>query len=210
MALSSTQPAVPAFLKGPRGPVPYIAMWSAEQHPPVRVRQTPSGIRYADETLLDRDANGVLWTRVASRRGEGEPYYKKVHPLRQRKAMRKLLCQVCAGPADHNDHGTLWLLYDRRGEWPNWPEGVHYTQPPLCLRCARISVKTCPWLKPGFVAIRSHSHVIGVAGVLYRAGRLLPQPTANEDTVTYDDPAIRWVQATQLVRELYECTFVEL
>jgi hypothetical protein len=203
--------SVPQSLrKGPRGPVPYIAMWSAEKLPVAQVLQTRSGIHYADESLLDRDADGVLWTRADSRRGEGEPYYKKVHPLRQRKAMRRLLCQVCAGRADHTEQGSLWVLPDCQGDWPNWPEGMHYTQPPLCVRCARISVKACPWLKPGFVAVRAQSRVIGVTGVVYRAGIILPEPTDDDDTVPYADPAIRWVQATQLVRELYGCTVVEL
>src|SRR5438270_10139290 len=94
------------LLKGPSGPVPYIAMWSAEKLPPARLLQTRSGVHYADESMLDRDSDGVLWTRAGSRRGEGEPYYKKVHPLRQRKAMRQLLCQVCAEPADHNTKGV--------------------------------------------------------------------------------------------------------
>jgi hypothetical protein len=83
--------------------------------------------------------------------------------------------------------------------------------PPLCLRCARISVKTCPWLKSGHVAVRARSFVSGAWGGLYRTGwpRTRPLPTGSL-ALTYRDPRIRWMQADQLVRELVDCTFVEL
>ncbi|HWC84337.1 MAG TPA: hypothetical protein VG756_30645 [Pseudonocardiaceae bacterium] len=207
---ASTAVAGKPVLRGPSGPVPYIALWSAEKLPAPLVLQSSAGIRYADENLLDRDKDGVLWNRVQCRPGTGDPIYNQVHPLRQRKAMRNLWCQVCAGPADHHDDGTLWLLRDRRSDWPNWPEGIANTHPPVCARCARVSVRICPWLKPGFVAVRAHSTVTGVIGAIYRAGRVFPRPTDDDDTVRYGDPLLRWVRATQLVRELRDCTFVEL
>lgn len=108
MTTEAKQPATCPVLKGPHGPVPYIALWSGERLPAPRVVNSPrGGIGYPDENLLDRDHCGVLWTRVRSCRGVGEPIYEKQHPLRQRKAMRALLCQVCAAPADQNQHGVL-------------------------------------------------------------------------------------------------------
>jgi hypothetical protein len=195
--------------RGRHGPVPYIVSWSAEKCAGARVIQTVSGIGYADETLYDRDEQGVLWSRVLSRPGIGEPLYGKVHPLRQRRAMRRLLCQVCAGPADKNDLGTLWLLRDYREDWPNWPEGMGNAHPPLCIRCARISVKSCPWLRSNFVAVRANSTVAGVAGAVYLPSYPFPE-FMTTTTVAYGARDYRWVQAGQLVRTLHECKITEL
>jgi hypothetical protein len=199
------------LFRGPRGPVPYVARWSAEVDLEAPLVETANGLAYADELSVDRDDHRVLWSRVATRPGVGEPIYRELHPLRQRRAMRRLLCQVCAGPADQNDQGALWLIQDQRGQWPNWPEGAHNTQPPLCRRCARISVKTCPWLRDGYVAVRARSFLSGASGGLYRTGGPSARPVqASVTNVPYDDPRIRWLQADQLERDLYDCTFVEL
>lgn len=99
--------------KAPQIIAPYITSWSAEQDLPYRLVERPGlGIGYTDESFGDRDAHGVLWQRAAVRHGVGRPEFGKVHPLRQRRAMRQLLCQVCAGPADRNYDGVLWLLRD--------------------------------------------------------------------------------------------------
>ncbi|HEV2781829.1 MAG TPA: hypothetical protein VGX25_20780 [Actinophytocola sp.] len=186
--------------------VPYITTWSAELPAPTTVIERPWGIGYLDETLGDRDEHGVLWPRMPSRPGHGRPQYGKVHPLRQRRAMRRLLCGICAGPPDRTEDGVLWLVMDYRDDWPGWPEGMGVTEPPVCLPCARLSVRACPALRRGYVAVRvRHSFVGGVYGVRYHRGR------AVEDTlVAFDDPAIRWTRAAQLVRELSGCTIVSM
>lgn len=199
----------PVF-RGPHGPVPYVARWSAEQVIDAPVVETSQGIAYADESSVDRDLNGLLWSRISSCPGAGEPRYREMHPLRQRRAMRRLLCQVCAGPADHNDHGTLWLIQDQRDQWHGWPERAQNTHPPLCLRCARIAVRSCPWLKQGYVAIRAQSFVSGAWGGLYRTGWPHPPLLIDTGTLQFGDPRLRWLQADQLVRELVNCTFVDL
>lgn len=198
------------LLKGPHGPVPYIASWSGEIVPsPVVVDSPLGGIGYSDETLLDRDRFGVLWARVLSRRGDGEPLYAKQNSLRQRKSMRLLLCQVCGAPADRNEHGVLWLLHDHRGDWPRWPEGMANSHPPLCLRCAKMSVKWCPSFGSGFMAVRAHSTVVGVYGAVYGRGPIAPRKSGVV-TLRYDSYVRQWVQAWLLLRELRDCTFVEL
>jgi hypothetical protein len=200
----------PVF-RGPRGPVPYIALWSAEEVLAAPVIETVGGIAYADETSVDRDDRGLLWSRVTVHQGVGEPRYQQLHPLRQRRAMRRLLCQVCAGPADQNEHGALWLVEAQEAGWAGWPNGAQCAQPPLCLRCARMSVRSCPSLKPGYLVVRARSFVSGASGGLYRTGWPQPRPQlADAATVTYDDPRVRWLQADQLVRELVDCEFVDL
>ena len=190
---------------------PYITTWSAEQEIPSKVVERPDhGIGYADELLGDRDTQGVLWQRPAVHHGVGRPEFGKVHPLRQRRAMRRLLCQVCAEPADQNDDGVLWLLRDHRDDWPGWPESMACTEPPVCVPCVAVSMRLCPALRRGAVAVRVREfEVAGVRGAFYRKGMF--GPVAVEDVnLTYGDPGTSWVVASALVRELRGCTLVPL
>jgi hypothetical protein len=84
------------------------------------------------------------------------------------------------------------------------------TEPPVCLPCAHTSVRLCPYLRKGYAALRARRSIIsGVYGVHYRPGPLLP--TAIQDRIVpYDDPAILWTCAGQLVRELLDCTLINL
>jgi hypothetical protein len=140
--------------------VPYIGAWTGEANCPTYVVRRPDrGIGYTDETILDRDQWGVLWTRIGSRVGVGNPLFKKLHPVRQRRAMRRLLCQVCAQPADQTEEGSLWLV--PAGERNSGPEGMTTIQPPLCVdvlgsvcECAR----RCEW------ALRPSGRTPGCAG----------------------------------------------
>lgn len=196
-----------------RGPVPYITAW--DTGPPLRARllSLPSGIAYQDEGLADRDRHGVLWLREFSRPGRGRPEFGRVHSLRQQRAMRKLLCQVCGGPADSDHQGVLWLIFDDENKTPNWPEGIATANPPVCVRCARIAVRACPTLRTvGCIAVRvGHSRIAGVSGALYEAGAGFQAELVDDDaTVAFDDPAIRWTLAAQLVREIRQCTIVDL
>ncbi|MER6626786.1 hypothetical protein ABT301_00810 [Streptomyces sp. NPDC000987] len=191
--------------------VPYITAWSAERTVlPELVMHPRRAIGYADETIHDRDEHGVLWARMTLAYGKGKPMWRRVHFQRQRRAMRKLLCQVCGRPADRNEQGVLWLLGDDRRAWPNWPEGMAATHPPVCLPCAQIATQLCPYLQQGFVAVRvGDSEVAAVYGERYAPRP--PFPRVEEDAITHlDDPRIRWVIAAQLVRELFDCTIVDL
>jgi hypothetical protein len=187
-----------------RGLVPYITMWSGEEALAATVIQRRRGIGYADEILGDRDEHGVLWQRMPSRPGHGRPRLGTMHSLRQRRAMRRLLCSVCAGPADTSADGVLWLLADHRDDWPGWPDGMAVTEPPVCLPCARRSARVCPALRDGHVAVRAgHCPIVGVHGTRDENGR----PVENT-TVAFDDPAIAWIRASQLVRHLCDCTIL--
>lgn len=191
---------------------PYITSWSEERgHPATVVERPGRGIGYADETLYDRDRHGVLWLRNPVKQGVGEPEFARVHPLRQRRAMNRLLCNVCANPANRSDEGVLWLLRDYRDDWPGWPERMAVNEPPVCIPCARRASRLCPAMRRGAVAVRArHYPIAGVHGALYQTtGTPWPAVVDYRD-VPYDDPAARWVQASKIFRQLGDCTIVPL
>ncbi|ONI88730.1 hypothetical protein ALI144C_06310 [Actinosynnema sp. ALI-1.44] len=190
--------------------VPYTTLWSSENNLPMPIVERHGyGIGYADEIAADRDTYGVLWQRTLSRPREGRPEFGNVHSLRQRRAMRRLLCQVCSEPADRTDDGMLWLLPDYREDWPNWPEGMGNVEPPVCRACVSTSMRLCPKLrKDGGAVIRVREYpIIGVRGLVYASGTR--QPVAVEDrTIGFDDPLVRWVRAVGLVRQMLGCRIV--
>ena len=190
---------------------PYVTAWSAEQELPCAlIERSDGGIGYAKELLSDRDRNGLLWQQTALRHRVGRPEFARIHPLRQRRAMELLLCQVCGGPADRNDDGVLWLLRDYRDDWPQWPDGMASVEPPICLPCVEVARRMCPALRRGAVAVRvKNCPVAGVRGVLYKQSVLAPV-AATAGIFSYDDPAIRRVLASALVRELSGCVVVPL
>jgi hypothetical protein len=190
--------------------VPYVTAWSEEVNLPYQVVEVPGrGIAYADEHVADRDTHGVLWMRTQYRPGVGQPVFGQVHPLRQRQAMRRLLCQVCGGPADRTDEGVLWLMRDHRDDWPGWPNGMGQNEPPICQPCAPLAAQLCPSLRQGAVLVRAGRYEIaGVHGGLYTGGAK-PHPVGRVQ-VAYENPAIRWVRAAALVRELGDCRLIEL
>jgi hypothetical protein len=192
-------------MKARGGLVPYITAWSGERptSTPLVVRGR-CGIGYRQERPGDRDARGVLWQRYVRAPGVGEPRFKKVHPYRQRLAMRRLLCQVCGGPADEDERGVLWLVGEpERG----WSGGEVTGQPPVCARCVGPASRACPHLRRGVLALRvRHAPIIGVHGALYTPGLTLAGPA----TLAYDDPRVRFLHARQLMRSLHDWTIVDL
>ncbi len=188
---------------------PYVIRWSAETAEPFRIIAVPGGIGYADEMLGDRDSRGILWARAPSCLGEGRPAFGEVHGPRQRRAMRRLLCQVCAGPADRSTDGVLWILQDRRADWSGWPDRMGITEPPICLPCAELSARVCPALRRGGVLIRARAYPLaGVFGMRYQPG--IPAPVnVGTGLVAFDSPRIRWTLAAQLIRQLDDCAIME-
>lgn len=156
---------------GRRVVAPYVTAWSGEPDPPVAlIERLGGGIAYTDEVMADRDRHGVLWFRTPFRPLLGRPEFGRVHPSRQRRAMQRLLCQVCAGPANRTEDGVLWLLIDHREDWPLWPDGMGVTEPPVCVRCVRKSVQSCPALRERAAVVRVGTFpIVGVYGVLYRS-----------------------------------------
>jgi hypothetical protein len=209
MALNNTDREPGGSRAEPRVVAPYVTAWSTERELPYQVVERRGfGIGYADETVLDRDSRGVLWRRAPSCHRQGRPEFGKVHPFRQRRAMRRLLCQVCAGPADRTEDGVLWLLPDLRTDWAAWPEGMAAVEPPVCLPCVQTSVRLCPALRKRAALVRVREcRVVGVRGALYQGGPVFPVAFADT-TVSFGDPAIHWVRAANLVRELRGCTIL--
>lgn len=191
-------------------PVPYIAAWSGEKtlSPLVERREVDGGpcLAYRDETPYDRDMWGALWVRQAIGRGKGRPNFAEVHALRQRQAMIRLLCQVCGTDIlAQSPERQLFVLKDTGRPVT---EGETTTAPPLCLPCARVSVRDCPHLRTGHVAAWvDRPQVWGVAGVLYDPKTLRPISLAE---VAYDDPVIRWTLASRHVNSLHGVTPVQL
>ncbi|MDX6353356.1 MAG: hypothetical protein QOF98_259 [Streptomyces sp.] len=205
------KPALATALKFHRPElVPYITAWSSERPPRSLVVATEKGIGYADEGPYDRDVDGVLWTRCAWGPGKGRPEFGKVHALRQRRAMRKLLCQVCGRPADRTADGLLWLITEDPGNPGSWPNPLTTTHPPVCLTCAKRAVRACPYLGSEYVAVRASEFApAGVHGALYRPGA--PKPVVTQiGGVEYSDPRIHWLRAGQLIVRLDRFTVVDL
>lgn len=191
--------------------VPFIARWSWEQDPLVRVVARGgqwTGIAYTDRRAFDRDPSGVLWTRTTSRPGKGLPQYGKVHSLRQRLCMQQLLCQICGGPADRTAEGTLWLIDAHARDL--LPVAEITTHPPVCLPCAHRSVRACPHLRAEWVALRVRSAVpYGVNGILYQPAHPAPVMVAAAD-VPFHSARIPWVLASQLIMRISDFTVVNL
>ncbi|MFJ2953558.1 hypothetical protein [Streptomyces sp. NPDC087270] len=105
----------------------------------------------------------------------------------------------------------LWLLGDDRDDWPGWPEQMGATHPPVCLPCAALSVRLCPYLRGGgHVAVRvKEPRPGGVLGALYKPGPAGPLPVGRT-LLPWNDELMPWVLASQMAMELHGCTFVDL
>lgn len=210
MSPSSNDPAPSPGGFSLRGAVPYIAAWSSEQeqHTDLVVRRGRLG--YADELPFDRDRFGILWRRVGSSPGKGRPEFGKVHSLRQRRAMLRVLCQVCGGPADRNRNGVLWLMGLAAYASDPWPTPIESPHPPLCLNCAVTAVRLCPHLRSDHVALRVRRfHPSAVNGALYA---LTPPKVEAVDlrTLALDSREAAWVKASQLIMRLADYRVVDL
>lgn len=141
--------------------VPYVTAFAIETLvPPVHVKrwvairgeQFPV-VEYADETPWDRDERQVLWERVANRQ-EGEPRWKEVNSGRQRRCMRKMLCQICGDPIDQSQP-IPWLIHDNRDLTRLGAAVVN--NPPVCLGCMKVAKHQCPRLHThGWLELRVH------------------------------------------------------
>lgn len=203
---------VPLTYKG--HPVPYIAAWSNEHLPQPTIVTAADGIAFGDAlgpNRHGRDPAGVLWTRWALRQGDGRPEFNVVHAPRGKRAMRKLLCQVCGGPSDVNEQGRLFLLEDERAV-EGWPEREITTHPPLCLTCAPLAARLCTHLQDNVVAVRvGRVDVDCVYGDVYaRSKGPFPVLVKKKQIVPFDDQRVKWTLGSQLAATLMDVTVVDL
>ena len=194
--------------------VPFMVAWSGEEKSRPKVVYGPGGrgVAYANEEPGDRDSRGVLWRREKVAYGRGRPLFARLHTGRQRYAMERLLCNVCAQPADRDGDGVLWMLVNDRddsGGWGQWPTGAGVTEPPICRGCAEVAKRLCPELRrQGHVLVRvSDMPIAGVNGTVYRPGADRPVPVTNQLLPYAAD--LRWVVAAHLVRELRDPLIVD-
>lgn len=196
--------------------VPWIVQWSGEPWIPGEVIALKNGIGYADELPFDRGRHGELLrrgVRPVPAEQRGRPLFAAINHAKARRCQRLLLCQTCAKPAGRTDAGTLWVLTTKAY---NDALKVDFAQAPTCLPCAVISVRLCPMLRDGYVALRAQeARPVGVVGIL-----LAPNPNpfnpreiriVEESYATYyDDPSLPWVLVEETRLGLEHITLVDL
>jgi hypothetical protein len=195
-------------------PVPYVVAWSTEGATDVAsdhlvLRAEPfTGrfqVRYRDEQATDRDRHGILWHRVAWAPGSGTPLYAEIHTMRQRRAMSRSLCQVCASPAQ------IWLtpalLWDEHLSEYGPAAPYPTNDPAVCRPCADTAARYCPELIRGRIYLAPRAWAItGIRGQLADPGgdftdpRTLRLPTATSNP---DRAALALMVAKGLVATLY-------
>lgn len=116
-------------------PVPYTALWSAEQGQ-MSVGECPIIGRYA---CVDVDA-----------RGQGKPIFGKPHMTRQRKVIFHDLCDLCAKPMKL--HTRVSLSHARMTATGAGGPTILQVEPLLHKKCAAISAAHCPSLKRDIAA----------------------------------------------------------
>ncbi|MGW8954746.1 hypothetical protein [Streptomyces sp. NPDC055709] len=192
--------------------VPYITAWSAEavsQPSIIRlIGRGGWGIGYVEEEPTTDRRHEALWVRTALAPGRGRPDFARVNSLRQKRAMRFGLCQVCGREAARADERTLHLV----GSDVPIREEETTTAPPVHPACALESIENCPYLRRKYAAaLVEYTPLWGVAGIVYDPETLAPlvSPGARPDDFTHvhvADPRIRWTLANFTVISLHGVT----
>lgn len=208
--MPSQAPALPKV-------IPFITPRRGEaMDPAIRIRAVPCRhpmpkLGYTLEEPEDRDPEGVLWARtlenpVVNGEREGAPRWSDVHPLRQRRTMMLLRCQVGDCPATRPDGSRLFLFAESTG----MPDGepMLTAKPPVCERHALVAARLCPMLGPDpYAVVVKRARLFGVSGVRYeytlRGPRVVEE--SHDDPVPYGTfPHQNWILATQMWRQLHD------
>ncbi|WP_331759710.1 hypothetical protein [Streptomyces anulatus] len=176
-------------------------------------------LSYWDQAADDRDKRGALWARaseVLSRSGRpvGRPV-QGVHPARQPDTMRRQRCRVCFGHARleiPRKPGYLYLVTDNERR----PHGVYRTsEPPVCIHHALLCADTEPRLQSGHTALlvtsSTESGVLGTRYVPLGDSANVAAVSNSQGFHPYADrERMRWVLASQLVRDLTAYKIIDL
>lgn len=182
--------------------VPWVTRWSGEVNDELLSVGVAGGrVIYGDESVIDRDDHGVLWTRFRAGR-KGTPEFKAVHPGRQRQGVLAPRCQTCGVVL--RDQDALWPVKSRDIplDVAALAGSLTTSDPPLCQRCAPLSAQLCPFLRRGAVSY-GHAARVEPWGVLldyYDLGGTRERIRSAE--VAYADPLVYMGIARQLIVHL--------
>ncbi|WP_330174099.1 hypothetical protein OG875_11305 [Streptomyces sp. NBC_01498] len=196
---------------------PYVAARSAEQASKLAeltVEFGPKGARlaYTRPRPGDRDSHGNLWVRMEAPGDPGGVLYDSMHPARQRACMERMLCQVCAEPADRDKDGRLFIDWRREDSPPTWPERSLTAMPPLCAAHVQLSLRQCPFpRRTEHAVLRVRKPLLyGVSGALHRMTEH-GWRASDEDVLTpYGKPRHPGMLAARVHRELRGVTVVDV
>jgi hypothetical protein len=209
--------SIPRPNKGKPLLTPYVALRSNEipmfeSELTVEISDAGPRLAYKRRRPGDRDHHGNLWTRLEKIPGDSNVIFHSMHSDRQRECMEKMLCQVCAGPADHNHQGWLFIDWRRENSPSTWPEHAitPTPTPPLCADHARASELLCPYLRQGEYAVLRvrKPHLYGVAGGIYRRTEEGWISSEHDVLSAYSKPRLPGMLAVRLYRELRGVTVV--
>lgn len=196
---------------------PYVAARSTDRGPrkaELTVEFAAKGPRlaYKHTSPEDRDSHSNLWVRMAEPTEPGRVLYDSMHPNRQRVCMERLLCQICAEPADRDKRGWLFIDWRREDSPPTWPERSITSMPPLCAAHVHVSLIQCPFLRRTEHAVLRvrKPHLYGVSGTLYRLTDAGWHASDNDALFPYNKPRHPGLLASRLHRELRHVTVVDL
>ncbi|TYB69781.1 hypothetical protein FXF51_06345 [Nonomuraea sp. PA05] len=123
---------------------------------------------------------GVLWHRHGLSRA-GNPEWKLVNTSRQRRCMRRNLCQVCGQSAADEDGRVWWVMAEPPGRSAL---GEPFTNaPPTCRTCIPMAQRLCPRLREGCQVFTVRGvEPYGVVAEIFRpvGGKLLIRDTTTE------------------------------
>lgn len=191
--------------------VPWITPWTGEGASRVgplapRIGKRFAGLGYQDEKRVDRHRDGVLWVRADRNPRAGRPNFMRVHPLRQRRAMDHMLCQVCGLTVwgTREDERAVFLV--QSGGRPI-AEGEVTSSPPVHEACALQAIDLCPHLRRGWAAaLVGWAPCWGVAGISYDPATLTPIGDSDDlIEIPYEaEQRLRWVVAARELVSLHE------
>ncbi|MFD3905717.1 hypothetical protein HXS80_05655 [Streptomyces sp. CB04723] len=167
-----------------------------------------SRLAYWDEAEGDRDHRGALWARMSqvlssSGRPVGQPRRDLIHPARQHGLMLYQHCIVGACRARWPDGRHLYVVAPDE----QLPDGrVRTARPPVCSAHAADYARTVPGHRAVLARSPAPSGVLGVVFEATAAGGVRVVEDGAERYVAYSDQdTLRWILATQLVRDLTGC-----